>query len=115
MKQKTVFFLLLGVWIFDFLTTFYALNFMSGIYEFNPIARNLFRLGWYGYLLQFVLAIFVFLCLSWIVMILYKNLQVKRHFPERKAFWFSVAPVIAIFWFEAYAITNNFLIIIGLN
>jgi uncharacterized membrane protein len=67
-KLKVVFFVFLGVWSLDFISTFIALNFSNGkLIEANPFQAQFFVLGWYGWILSFIITAFILFLLTLVI------------------------------------------------
>ena len=67
-KLKVIFFIFLGVWALDFISTFIDLNFSNGkLVEANPFQAQFFVLGWYGWILSFIITAFILFLLTLVI------------------------------------------------
>jgi hypothetical protein len=70
-KLRYIFYIFVGVWGIDLLSTFIALNLSSkNLIEANPFQAQFFALGWYGWLISIFLTttmlFFLTLLIGWI-------------------------------------------------
>lgn len=52
-KLRYIYYILLGIWGIDFISTIIALNFFTQFSEANLFQAYFFNLGWYGWFLSF--------------------------------------------------------------
>jgi hypothetical protein len=116
-KLRVVFFAFLGVWSLDFISTFIALNFSDGqLVEANPFQAQFFNLGWYGWILSFVVTAFALFLLT--LLIGFGGRLVKKAEDKEDDFKyhnFFLAYCCGIFsGFEFAVIISNIKLILGL-
>jgi choline-glycine betaine transporter len=112
-KLRYIFYIFLGVWGIDLLTTFIALNFFN-LVEANPIVSQLFSLGWYGWFISIFMTVFLLFFLTciigWFGKIIIKYEKKERDY---RYYNFYLAYVCGIFsGFEITVIINNIRLIL---
>lgn len=118
MKKKKIlsilkiFFIIFGVWCFDFLTTIFALNFLIGTEESNFISRYFYSLGFKGYLFMFILVGILSLFLS---LFLYKNNEyLKKKYKNKYKDILLTIGLSTFLLLELGCVINNIILIIKL-
>ena len=109
-KLKTLFIIFLVVWTIDFLTTIYGVAIIGTMFEANPIPAFFYSMGWYGWIIFYLIATIVFFLFSSIT-IYFKKILSKKCIEnnKKKRGWIIVFIGITLFCtLEFLVIINNF-------
>jgi len=108
-KIKTLFIIFLGVWTIDFLTTLWGVAIIKTMDEANPIPAFFYNMGWYGWIIFYLIAMIVFFLFS-LMTINFKNSLSKNYIKNNKKDrgWIIVFIGITLFCtLEFFVIINN--------
>lgn len=108
MKLKTIFFILVGVWSLDFLSTIIGINFFNGIYEKIFVPSWFFSLGLLGWVLFALFAISL-LFFSSCFFTYFQNCLNKE--KDGLGFMVTYTPIVIFGIFELFVLFNNLFII----
>lgn len=100
MKIKTIFMILAGIWLIDFILTIIGVHF-NGFFEVNPIARFFFDRGIYG-ILPFFLLTFGFIFIQ-----SFSLHKVSYNKYNKKPLFTLIIGLSVFCLIEFYAIINN--------
>lgn len=114
MKLRNLYFLIFSVWVLDFITTVIGVGFM-GFTEQTPIPAYLYSLGWYGWVIGFLLAGLIFFLLSLLVYSVKYLPRIKKDFPEGSVEFITFITIGTIWILEGFVIFNNLGLITGLT
>lgn len=112
-KLKTLFIIFLGVWTIDFLTTLYSIEIIKIAYESNPIPALFYNLGWYGWII-FYLIIIILLFILGKITLKFKDILSKtciKNKEKDKGWIIIIVGIILFFSLELFCIINNLYII----
>jgi hypothetical protein len=126
MKLKTILITFLILSTLDLFSTFIALNFLTGIYESNPLAKSFFGYGFFGWITWIIITYIVIFCLSLFVFYMpkigkkmgeikylnYEIIKISKETEEKIYRIMSLITFYAIFGIYIYLLINNFSIII---
>jgi len=114
-KLRYVFFILVGIWTVDFITTIIALNFFIGFSEANKCAAYLFNLGWYGWFISFFLTMSMLFLFTFILGYIgksFKKLEEKKNVVGYYNLYLAFVTGIFV-GFEILVIINNVSLLLG--
>lgn len=117
-KLRVIFFVLLGVWSLDYLSTFIALNFFHGSFiEANPFQAQFFNLGWYGWIISVAVTTAVLFVLTLIIGFGGRLVEKAEDREDNYKYYnFFITYCCGIFSaYEFVTIISNVALLLGLN
>jgi len=110
MKTITIFKIIFGIWLLDFISTIIALNFFDGLIETTKLPSYLFSLGWYGYILCLFLTALVLFTLSMFIYKSHDYILIKFK-NDGMAFLLCYLSIGIFVMMEFFVIVNNIIFI----
>jgi len=112
MKLKNIFLILYGIWMIDFFTTIIGVGIL-GYNELNPLAKSIYNLGGYGFL---IFPLITFFLISIISLSIFWGERYASYLckKKRKKDYSFLIPLITIIVFsilEGFCIINNLFVL----
>ena len=101
MKTKTIFFILTSILVLDIITTYIGLK-LPNSYEYNPIARELFKFGVMGWITAFMVQTTFIAFFSYIVGNAQEMIEISAKLNRKKKSRFKLKDPSGTGWFVSY-------------
>lgn len=101
MKTNSIFIWLISIWSIDFITTILSLSYFDNLYEGNRLLNPIYNLGFFGYVLVFIITIIIFYLFSLLL------IKLSHYKDNSYSTLIQIIPIIIFWGLEIKTILNN--------